>query len=114
MPILKNATAAIISPDKFVRYCLDPRSRHGRHKARVFRAALGYDLSNYTDLIASIREGILRYDAEYQSETAHGWRWRVDIPIVGPAGQAIVRTSWLYEKSDDVPRLTTAYVTGRR
>ena len=113
MPILKNAVIAVIDPNKLVGYCLDPNSRQGRHKARVFRAALGFDLSNYPDLIVAIREGILEQEAEFQSETPHGHRWRVDLPITGPNGRtATVRTAWIYEKGEDVPRLTTAYVVG--
>jgi hypothetical protein len=114
MPRLPNAARAVIDARKFTGYCLDPDSRQGRHKARVFKAALGYDLSNHADLIAAIRSGILRRQAEYQGEMAHGRRWRVDLPISGPAGRAMVRTSWLYEEASDVPRLTTAYVIGSR
>jgi hypothetical protein len=33
MPILENATIAIIEPAKFVDYCLDPHHDDGRHKA---------------------------------------------------------------------------------
>jgi hypothetical protein len=53
-------------------------------------------------------------EAEYLGETAHGLLWRVDLPITGPDGTAIVRTGWIYEKGKDVPRLTTAYVLGTR
>ena len=113
MSRLRNAARAVISPEEFARYCLNPLSRQGRHKARVFKAALGYDLSNYSALIAAIRDGILKRPAAYQSETPHGRRWRVDLPISGPAGRARVRTSWLYEEGSDVPRLTTAYVIGK-
>lgn len=114
MPTSPNAAIAIIDPRKLVRYCLDPNSRHGQHKARVFKAALGFDLSNYPDLIACIRDGILEVEAEYQGETAHGHRWRVDLPVAGPGGKGTVRTAWICEKGKDVPRLTTAYVLGRR
>lgn len=98
MSRLPNAARAVINPEKFTRYCLGPLNRQGRHKARVFKAALGYDLSNYTDLISAIRDGILKRRAEYQGETLHGRRRRVDLPISGPTGRARVRTSWLYEK----------------
>lgn len=114
MPILKNAAVAIIDPRKFVDYCLNPNSRQGRHKARLFKAVLGFDRSNYMSLIASVRQGILAEEAEYQGETAHGHLWRVDLPITGPGGSATVRTAWIYEKGKDVPRLTTAYVLGKR
>ena len=80
----------------------------------MFKAALGFDISNYAALILAIREGILRQEARYQGQTAHGRRWRVDLPIAGPAGTATVRTAWIYEKGKDVPRLTTAYVTDER
>jgi filamentous hemagglutinin len=113
VPTLQNAALAVIDARKFTSYCLDPRGRQGRHKARVFKTALGYDLGNYGDLIASLRRGILNQEAEYQGETAHGERWRVDLTITGRSGRATVRTSWLYEKGNDVPRLTTAYVVGR-
>ncbi len=42
---------AIIEPRKLTRYCLDLSGKRGQHKARVFKAALGYDLSNYADLL---------------------------------------------------------------
>ena len=114
MPILQNAALAVIDARKFTSYCLNPDSRQGRHKARVFKTALGYDLGNYLDLIDFVRKGILTQEAEYQGETAHGRRWRVDLTITGPSGRATVRTSWLYEKGNDVPRLTTAYVISKR
>jgi hypothetical protein len=113
MPALKNAAIAVIDHRKFANYCLDPQSRHGRHKARLFKAALGFDQSNHQDLIAAIREGILKANALYQGETAHGHRWRVDLAVTGPAGSAMIRTAWIYEKGDHVPRLTTAYVLRR-
>lgn len=108
--VLKNADRAIIDPEKFTGYCLNPDHEDGRHKARIFAAKLGFDRSNYTELIASIRRAIVVTTAESLGDTAHGSLWRVDIPIVGPRGAAVVRTGWLYEKGKDVPHLTTAYV----
>jgi hypothetical protein len=49
-------------------------------------------------------------EAGYLSGTAHGFLWRVDMPITGPKGTATVRTGWIYETGQDVPRLITAYV----
>jgi uncharacterized protein len=114
MPILANARTAVIEPAKFIEYCLDLHHEDGRHKARVFKAALGFDQTTYADLIDAIRTGIMQCEAEYLGETAHGLLWRVDLPITGPRGSATVRTGWIYEKGTDVPRLTTAYVLGPR
>lgn len=112
MPILKNADVAVIEPRKLVQYCLDPNSRKGRHKARVFKSALGYDQSNYLDLIRAIRDGIRVHEARFVERTAHGELWQVDMPVAGPTGTGSVRTGWIYEEDSDVPRLTTAYVRG--
>lgn len=112
MPTLRNAKIAVVEPEKFTRYCLDPSSPVGQHKARVFKAALGFDLSNYINLINAIQDGIMVYDARKSGQTAHGELWQVDMPVTGPGGTASVRTCWIYEEGSDVPRLTTAYVRG--
>jgi filamentous hemagglutinin len=114
MPILRNARIAVVQRAKLTRYCLDPTHEDGRHKARVFQAALGFDQANAADLISAIRTGIMSHEAEHAGETAHGSLWRVDVLIAGPGGIATVRTGWIYEKGKDVPRFTTAYVLGRR
>jgi hypothetical protein len=110
MPALRNADRAVIDPRKLLDYVLDPDSPQGRHKARVFKRALGYDRSNHLDLLASIRDGILAQEARLVGTTTHGELWQVDLPIAGPGGTASVRTGWIYEEGSDVPRLTTAYV----
>lgn len=38
---LPHAGSAILDIRKLAQYCLDPRHARGRHKARVFREALG-------------------------------------------------------------------------
>ena len=111
--VLKNGRRAVVDPGKLTRYCLDPSHEDGRQKARVFKAALGFDQSNAADLIDAIRQGILTQRAEYLGVVPHGELWRVDLPITGPGGVVTVRTGWIYEKDTDVPRLTTAYVIGR-
>lgn len=110
MPILKNASAAMIEPEKLTGYCLNPDSLRGRDKARVFKAALRFDLSNYKGLLTAIRDGVMISKARFLARTAHGELWQVDMAVAGPTGAASVRTGWIYEDGSDVPRLTTAYV----
>jgi hypothetical protein len=111
---LRNARHAVIRPEKLTRYCLDPASPRGRDKARVFKAALGFDLSNYLTLIEAIHRGILVFEARFIGRTTHGELWQVDMPVTGPSGTANIRTGWIYEDGSDVPRLTTAYVRAER
>jgi hypothetical protein len=56
MPILHNAVIAVIDPDKFTSYCLDPYHEDGKHKARVFNKVLGFNQSNAIELIIAIRQ----------------------------------------------------------
>jgi hypothetical protein len=112
MPAPRNASAAVIEPAKLTLYCLNPDNERGRDKARVFKAALGFELSNYLDLVVAIRQAILVCEALFLVRTKHGELWQVDMPVAGPTGTAIVRTGWIYEAGSDVPRLTTAYVRG--
>lgn len=110
MPILSNAKQAIIDSGKFLAYALNPNHTVGGHKARVFRAALGYDRNNAAGLIERIRRAILIEEAVFLREDQHGRHYRVDVTLEGPKGTAQVRTIWIYDRGNDVPRLTTAFV----
>jgi len=43
---LPNYQRAVIPENKLLRYSLDPTHPRGRHKAIVFKSALGFDQSN--------------------------------------------------------------------
>jgi hypothetical protein len=109
MPILRNADRAVVDERKVRDYLLNPLHPRGGHKARMFAAALGYRRFDHARLIAQIREGIVRHEAAPIDAVVYGERFRVDIPIIGPAGSAIVRTLWIVRTGEHVPRLTSAY-----
>lgn len=110
MALLPNADRAVIDPARFVSYALNPNHPRGRHKARVFRAALGYDMNNLHDLIGRIRRAVLEEEAVALKSDRFGRYYRVDMTIEGPKGVARVRTVWLHDRGKDAPRLTTAFV----
>jgi hypothetical protein len=58
---LVGADRAIVEERKLVAYALDLTNPVGRHKARVFGAALGYTGSKCGDLLAQIRDGIMAH-----------------------------------------------------
>jgi hypothetical protein len=109
MALLQNAARATIDERKIRDYLLNPWHARGRHKARMFAAALGYQRFDHARLLSQIREGILRCEALPIDHVPHGYRFRVDIPITGTTGSAIVRTLWIVRTGDDVPRFTSAY-----
>jgi hypothetical protein len=109
MPILRNADRAVIDERKVRDYLLNPLHARGGHKARMFAAALGYRRFDHARLIKHIREGILTHEALRIDAVPYGERFRVEIPIVGSGGSAVVRTLWIIRTGEDVPRLTSAY-----
>lgn len=112
---LPRADEAEIEDAKLRDYALNPDHTVGGPKARVFRAALGFERADWRLL----REQILARvgatpvsEIRQRSETRTGYV--VIIPVEGPNGQTRpVLTAWIVE-DDGPPRLTSAYLaTGR-
>ena len=109
-PPLRNSYLAIVEARKILDYALSPDNPVGRHKARVFAAALGFDRSNGHLLVEAIRRGVMTSPAEPGMVDSYGARYRVDLPLTGPRGSAVVRTAWIYRTGSDVPELVTLHV----
>lgn len=69
---LPDAHRAIVDPEKLRDYVLSPDHEHGRHKARVFRSALGIDRDNWDYLREQIVTGIVDADVSEVSPDATG------------------------------------------
>jgi hypothetical protein len=101
----------IIDPRKLTDYALNPDSPLGRHKARVFRAALGFGRENYSDLMCQLEKRCPEARAILGREDRFGRRFTVDVEIKGANGQmAIVRTGWIVPPESHTARLVTLYV----
>jgi hypothetical protein len=107
---LPGVDQAVFTPKKIYEYALNVDHPRGGNKARVFASALGFTVENGDLLIAALREGLPRQAAKLTDQTTHGDLYRVDIPVTGPSGSAIVRTAWILEPGADAPRLISAYV----
>jgi hypothetical protein len=107
---LPNPERAVVDILKLRNYCLSPEHRRGCHKARVFAASLGLtaDDANYLReaLLAAVREN----EAAPVGHDEYGVRYVLDFMASGPAGQAMVRSSWIIRRDEDYPRLTSCYV----
>ncbi len=100
-----------IDKSKLTQYALNPKSDKGQHKARVFKAILGYTQTNYQSLLEQIQAQVLTTQAKIKRSDKFGYHFQVDLKIVGPNGKrAIVRTGWLVETNSDTAWLTTLYV----
>lgn len=112
---LPNYERAEILRSKIEGYALNPANDEGKHKARVFKSALGFDQSNWELLRQRILDGLPYHEAKPEEASQWGDSYVVDLPLEGPNGNiAEVRTIWLFRPGIDFPRLITVYVLPKR
>lgn len=107
---LPHFDKAVIDIRKLTDYVLDPESPRGRHKARVFQAALGVSTDDAEWLKSAILDAIGTADADIGEKDFYGQRYSVDCRIKNDVGEAIVRTAWIILVKESLPRLTSCYV----
>ena len=98
---------AISVTEKLQRYLLNPSHPEGKHKAELFRQALGYTQAN----MARLAEQIVFNPATARAIelTQHGQKFVQYINITGANGRIVeVKTVWI-RNLDGVIRLITAY-----
>ena len=110
MPKLPNAERALVEIEKLRDYALNPEHDEGKHKARVFRAALGFTRDDAERLRKMVLEAALSGEATAGKLTRHGQLYTVDFVTEGLAGEVTIRTGWIIEHDTDFPRLVTCYV----
>ncbi|NLW90001.1 MAG: hypothetical protein GXY34_00145 [Syntrophomonadaceae bacterium] len=112
---LPNYEKADIPEKKIVEYSLNKNhSGGGKDKAIAFEQALGYNLSNYQDLIDNIRGNLPRFPAVYKGKGKHGERYQVIMELTGPNGKtAKVLTGWLVD-DQGTTRMVTVHVDKRK
>lgn len=96
---------------KLTSYSLNPEHETGKHKARVFESALGYNQNNVNKLEQEIKKGLSKFKATGKTETAYGTKFTVKMLIKGADGnmQPVI-TAWQIDKEKSNPRMVTAYV----
>jgi hypothetical protein len=109
---LPNGEQAIIDIIKLRAYCLNTAHPRGRHKARVFAAALGITAADAAYLRAILKEAARTGEAVARAHDAYGQRYTVDFAVAGPTGMVQIRSNWIVRQGEAVPRLTSCYVRG--
>jgi hypothetical protein len=107
---LPNAELATVDIRKLREYSLSLEHDTGKHKARVFQAALGLTAVNAEELRLIILEAIKTKEAELGRRDEYGHRYRVDFMLEWEGKSAQVRSGWIIENEGDAPRLTGCYV----
>jgi hypothetical protein len=106
---LPNAQDAIVTEDKIVGYLLNLSHPDGPSKATFFESR-GFRSDDWYMLANALRQLVRETDIVTMMETVHGQKYIVDGAIDTPSGAgAMVRTVWIVDRGNDVPRLVTAY-----
>ena len=108
--MLPNGDRAVVEIDKLTEYCLSPEHPRGRHKARVFAAAVGFTADHATELQQALLDAARTQPAMLTDQDDFGQRFVIDFSLSGPKGTAQVRSSWIIRANEDFPRLTSCYV----
>lgn len=111
MKLPKNLEA-IVPESKLAGYLLSETHSVGRTKAKYFRA-LGYSERNLVRLKEAFIAVAVTGDVTELISTPFGTKYVVDGDLDAPAGiRARVRTVWILESGEDLPRFVTAYPAG--
>jgi hypothetical protein len=110
MSSLPLAHLAQLDIGKLRDYALSETHIYGRHKARVFRSALGVSAADSEWLGQEILLAIQTAEARELPATPFGRRYRVDLEVSRQDRRAVVRTVWMIESNSQVPRLLTCWI----
>ena len=107
---LPGGERAVVDLGKVQDYCLSSDHPRGRHKARVFAVALGFTSVHAEELRAGLLAAAGSEEATATDQDDYGQRYILDFALMGPGGQAQVRSAWIVRTNEDFPRLTSCYV----
>lgn len=107
---LANAGRAEVDPRKLTDYCLSPTHPVGKHKAAVFRAALGLTAADAVVLRNALLRAAEIGEAVTGRSDEFGQRYVIDFEMTTEVGTATVRSAWMIGTGEDHPRLTTCYI----
>jgi hypothetical protein len=110
IPRLPRASESVVPLEKLANYALDPEHPRGRHRARVFAAALGIRRDDAGYLRDQLLEGVIDTPVRGTRITPFGVLYEVVLLVDGLNGAtAPVATAWIVE-DDGPPRLVSTWV----
>lgn len=107
---LPHPEQATIDIAKLRDYGLNLLHPEGKHKARVFAAALGISAPDAEKLRDMIFAAIFTNEAIIGHSDEHGSRFVVDFSTQGLRGIVGIRTVWIINRDETAPKLVSCYV----
>ncbi|GAB2566093.1 DUF6883 domain-containing protein [Spirosoma areae] len=108
--LLPFAEKAHIDDQKLVGYCLSETHTTGKHKARVFKSALGLTAVDYLLLKDSILTAVLLNESHFTGTNQQGDLYVVDFSMTHQHKTAVIRTAWIILFGESFPRLVSCYI----
>jgi len=103
---IPNAELAIVDIRKLRDYCLNPTHDEGKHKARLFTRALNMTANDAEALRNILLQAVKTHDdARLGRRDEFGQRYLLDFMIDWRGMWAMVRSGWIIEHDQDIPRL---------
>jgi len=107
---LPNGLDAVVEIEKLRDYCLSRTHPLGRHKARVFEAALGLTSADATFLQQQLRQAAIREPAVPSIADAFGSRFTIEFRLQRNQKSAYIQSAWIIRAGESIPRFLTCYV----
>ncbi|MEX2162781.1 MAG: DUF6883 domain-containing protein [Sulfuricaulis sp.] len=107
---LPNGEHAVVDLSKLRNYCLNKEHPEGRHKARLFLAALGLTAAEAEDLKEALLGAARSGNAIPGQSDEHGQRFVVDFAMRRGHQEARIRSAWIIRRGEDFPRVTSCFV----
>ena len=106
---LPNKSYAYVSISKITDYLLSETHVVGRSKARFFRS-FDFDETNVSEFVQGLIHIAKTELVSEITETIYGKKYVIDGELETPNDNMIhLRTVWIIETGDDIPKLVTAY-----
>lgn len=108
---LPNADNAIVNISKLRDYCLNKSHPRGKHKARVFEAALSLTAEDAEQLQEILLQVAKSGEAIPTDKNEYGQLYIIDFEASNNMEQqATIRSSWIVRNTENFPRLTSCYI----
>lgn len=107
---LPNGSRADVRLSRLASYLLNPEHDEGKHKARVFAAALGLDASGASELRQWLLDLARDGEAQPQRADQYGQRFVIVSTLRYKGREALVRTGWIIRTGRSDPEFLTAFV----
>ncbi len=108
--LLPNPDRAIIPFEKLEGYSLNANHAEGRHKAIVFKSALGIEVADSDELRFFLQQSLLTQEATLLNRNPYGQKYGMDVEMTRGDRRAIIRSIWIIRGNEDFPRLVTCYI----